>query len=155
MRNGDAGQRVGRRADNRARAGTYTVRVWLTDTAGRGSSANAATTSVTVPATTPLCCAPTKPASSAACKGSKCPVFKVTSATWSKDRLRLTIAKLPKGDRLQITIYYAHKPKRTVTTTKSKLTVTTVRPTRLVLRALKGKRQQGATVTVTKFTGQG
>lgn len=127
-------------------AGTYTVRVWLTDTAGRGSSANAATTTVTVPA--PTTTTPTKPP----CKpASKCPVFKVSSATWAKNRLRLTIAKLPKGDRLQITIYYPHKPKRTITTTKSKLTITTALPTRLVLRALKGKRQQGATVTVTKL----
>ncbi len=127
-------------------AGTYTVRVWLTDTAGRGSPANAATTTVPVPA--PTTTTPTKPP----CKpASKCPVFKVSSATWAKNRLRLMIAKLPKGDRLQITIYYPHKPIRTITTTKSKLTVTTALPKRLVLRALKGKRQQGATVTVTKL----
>jgi hypothetical protein len=144
-------------------AGTYTVRVWLTDIEGRGSAASAATASVTVPAqpitTTTTTSTTTSTTPLPTCKpAAKCPVFKVTSATWAKNRLKLTFAKLPKGDRLQITIYYAHKPKRTVTTTKSKLTVTTARPKRLLLRALHGKRQQGATVTVTKLpsaTGRG
>ena len=62
-------------------AGTYTVRVWLTDTAGRGSSANAATTTVTVPAarpdvtttttTTTTATVPVKTPTSASCKA--CP----------------------------------------------------------------------------------
>jgi hypothetical protein len=137
-------------------AGTYTVRVWLTDIEGRGSSANAATTSVTVPAqptttTTTSTTTSTTPPPPKCKPAAKCPVFKVTSATWAKNRLKLTFAKLPKRDRIQITIYYAHKPKRTVTTTKSKLTLTTTRPKRLLLRAFDGKRQQGATVTVTKL----
>ncbi len=144
-------------------AGTYTVRVWLTDSAGRGSAAQAATTSVTVPAqtTTPSSTTTTTTSSTTSsppppCKPeSKCPVIKVKSATWANGRLSLTIARLPKHDRLQITIIYAHKPKRTVTTTKSKLTVTTARPRRLVLRTFDGERQQGATVTVTKLARNG
>jgi hypothetical protein len=39
-----------------------------------------------------------------------------------------------------------------MTTSKTKLTITTTRPSRVVLEALDGKRQQGATVTITKLT---
>lgn len=143
-------------------AGLYTVRVWLTDTAGRGSSQNAATTTVTVPApttttittttTTTTTTATTTSQTKPPCKPtSKCPVFKLTSASWTKGRLTLTIAKLPKRDRLKITMSYPHRPRRTVTTGKTKLVITTARPSRLVLTALDGTRQQGAAITITKL----
>ncbi len=131
-------------------AGSYTVRLWLTDTAGRGSSTNAATATATVPAsTTTTTTTPTKPPCHPA---SKCPVFKLISGRWSAGRLTLVIAKLPKGDKLQITLYYQHAPKRTVTSAKSRIVIATSRPTRLLLTALHGKRQQGATITITKLT---
>jgi hypothetical protein len=77
--------------------------------------------------------------------------FLVTRATWGRDRLKLTIAKLPKGDRLRITLYYTHGRRRTLTTAKAASTITTARPTRLVLRAYRRNHQQGASVTVTKL----
>jgi hypothetical protein len=140
-------------------AGPYTVRLWLTDTAGRGSSANAATATVTVPAssttttvTTTTTTTTTKTTTTPCRPASKCPVFKVSSASWSTGRLTLVIAKLPKGDKLQITIYYQHAPKRTITSAKSRITIVTTRPTRLLLTALDGKRQQGKAITITKLT---
>jgi hypothetical protein len=140
-------------------AGTYTARLWLTDTAGRGSSANAATATVTVPATTtvttttstttPMATSPPPvPCSSKA----TCPVFKVRSARWTKGRLSLFVAGLPSGDLLRIAIYYAHGSIRTITTTKSNVTVATRRPARLVLRALRARRTLGPAVTITKLT---
>ena len=144
-------------------AGTYTVRLWLTDTAGRGGSANAATATVTVPATsttttttttTTTVTTTTKSAPPACHPASKCPVFKLTGASWKAGKLTLVIAKLPKGDRLQITLSYQHAPKRTLTSTKSRTVISTARPARVVLLALKGNRQQGAAITITKLTAK-
>jgi len=81
-----------------------------------------------------------------------CAAFKVTKATWSRGKLTLAVAKLPKGDRLQLTLSYAHRSKRTVITKlrDGKATIATARPSRLVLLALAGKSQQGKAVTITR-----
>jgi hypothetical protein len=129
-------------------AGAYTLRLWLTDSAGRGGSGNAATTTVTVPAaTTPITTVTVTTPQPPPPK----PVFKVRSATWSHARLTLVISGLPRGDKLQITLSYPHAHRKTLTTSKSRITVKTARPSKAVLEALKGKRRQGATVTLTKF----
>jgi hypothetical protein len=124
-------------------AGTYTIRLWMTDTAGRGSSANAATTTVTVPAptTTPKPCAPP----------SKCPVFKLRSAHWARGRLTVAINRLPKGDQLQLTLFYARHRPRTITTTRTRVTITTIRPKKVILQALRHGRRHGGPITVTKL----
>lgn len=138
-------------------AGTYTVRVWLVDTAGRGSAANAATTTVTVPmsststtTTSSTTTTPPPPPPKKCRPASKCPVFKVKRASWGRGRLSLTIQGLPRGDRLQATLYYAHRRRRTLTLrlTRNRATIDTPRPTKVVLRAERAKHQQGAAVTV-------
>jgi hypothetical protein len=128
-------------------AGAYTLRLWLTDTAGRGGSGNAATTTVTVPAAT----TPTTTVTTTVPTPTPKPVFKVKRSTWTHGRLMLVITGLPRGDKLQITLSYRHARRRIVTTNRSRITVKTTRPSKAVLEALKGKRRHGATVTLTKF----
>jgi hypothetical protein len=134
-----------------AAAGTYTVRLWLTDTAGRGSSANAATTSVTVPAPTPCCATTTQTSSKTPCTATRCPVtLKVTSAKWKAGALSL-IVTLPKGETLKITLEYAHHRPVTLNTSRTRVSIKTTKPSEVLVRAYKGKRQQGKTIVIKKL----
>jgi hypothetical protein len=140
-------------------AGAYTVRLWLTDTAGRGSSQEAATTTVTVPAPTTTTTTTTGTTTVTTPKPTcvqkrTCAAFKLNADGYAHGRLTLVIAKLPKPDHLRITLSYPHKrAARTITTSVGKTTITIVtsRPSRAVLEALDGTRQDGAKVTITKI----
>ena len=116
------------------RAGRYAVRVWETDTAGRGSSSNAAAASVTVP------CKPT----------ARCPFFSVTQARWSGGHLAVRVAHLPRGDRLKLTLRFPGRRSRIVYSSRTTVRINTTRPSSVVLRALRSGRQQGTAVTITK-----
>jgi hypothetical protein len=88
-------------------------------------------------------------------------VFRVSGTSWARGRLRLTIVSLPAGDHLRIAIttrsgHKAHK--RTVTTRpmryrphtahRRRLSITTRRPTKLVLQAFRGHRRVGGSRTL-------
>jgi hypothetical protein len=156
-------------------AGSYTVRLWLTDTAGQGGPSNAATTTVTVPAqstqtvtttttttTTVTVTVPVKTTISASCKAcpakpaagcakTRCVVVKVRSATWSAGWLTVELKSFPKGDRLKATLYYKHGKPRTVTVAVSRgvARIKTGRPTRTVLVAVRSGASVGAAIDIT------
>jgi hypothetical protein len=117
--------------------GTYTIRLWLVDQAGRGSAANATTTAVTVPAP------PTPPISPPAAKK---PTLKVRSLTWHDGVLRLAVTGLPKDTKLHVDLEYAHRPLRRLIIAREHLRLRTARPRLVVLRVFAGKHQEGATV---------
>jgi hypothetical protein len=120
--------------------GTYTIRLWLVDQAGRGSAANAATTAVTVPApptTTPTGTSTPK----------KKPTLKVGSLSWHDDILRLAVTGLPKGTKLHVDLEYAHRPLLRLVIAREDLRLRTVRPRLVVLRVFAGKHQEGATIS--------
>ena len=71
--------------------GTYGVRLWLTDSAGRGGPANAATTTVVVPPSGPT--GPTEPTGPT--KPSRAPALNLSHRL--KGRLLTLTVKLPKG----------------------------------------------------------
>jgi hypothetical protein len=118
--------------------GTYTIRLWLVDQAGRGSAANATTTAVTVPSP------PTPPISPPAAKKS---TLKVRSLAWHDGVLTVDVTGLPKGAKLHVDLEYTHRHLRRVIVTRERLRLHTVRPRQVVLRVFEGKRQEGATVS--------
>lgn len=120
--------------------GTYTIRLWLIDQAGRGSAANATTIAVTVPPpvpTTPPTGTPT----------AKSPTLKVRSLTWQRGVLKLDVTGLPKGAKLHVDLEYAHRHLRRLIVTRERLHLNTTRPRQVVLRIFEGKHQEGATVS--------
>jgi hypothetical protein len=117
--------------------GTYTIRLWLVDQAGRGSAANATTTAVTVPPP------PTPPTSTPAAKK---PTLKVRSLAWQRGVLTLDVSGLPKGAKLHVDLEYTHRHLRRVIVTRERLRLHTTRPRQVVLRVFEGKHQEGATV---------
>jgi hypothetical protein len=149
-------------------AGTYTVRLWLTDIAGQGSATNAATatvtvpetrtqtvtttSTVTVPASTPKTapCKGCPPKRSSRCNGKRCPAFAIRAVTWSNGWLTLKLRGFPKNDRLRVTLYFKHAHPRTVTVRVSRgvVKLETGRPTRTVLVAIRGKRTVGAEIVI-------
>jgi hypothetical protein len=118
--------------------GTYTIRLWLVDQAGRGSATNAATTAITVPP------APTPPSTTPTPKK---PTLKVQSLTWHHGVLRLTVTGLPKYAKLHVELKYAHRHPRRVITARQRLHLRTMRPEMIVLRVFAGNTQQGATIS--------
>jgi hypothetical protein len=118
--------------------GTYTIRLWLVDQAGRGSAANAATTAVTVPP------APTPPSGTPTPKK---PTLKVRSLTWHHGLLTLIVTGLPKGAKLHVELKYAHRHFRRVIIARQRLHLRTVRPYLIVLRVFASKRQEGPTIS--------
>jgi hypothetical protein len=118
--------------------GTYTIRLWLVDQAGRGSAANAATTAVTVPAP------PTTPTGTSTPK--KKPTLKVGSLSWHDGILKLAVTGLPKGTKLHVDLEYAHRPLLRLIIAREHLRLRTARPRLVVLRVFAGKHQQGATI---------
>jgi hypothetical protein len=118
--------------------GTYTIRLWLLDQAGRGSAANAATAAVTVPSP------PTPPISPPAAQKS---TLKVRSLAWHDGVLTVDVTGLPKGAKLHVDLEYTHRHLRRVIVTRERLRLHTVRPRQVVLRVFEGKRQEGATVS--------
>jgi len=118
--------------------GTYTIRLWLLDQAGRGSAANAATAAVTVPSP------PTPPISPPAAKKS---TLKVRSLAWHDGVLTVDVTGLPKGAKLHVDLEYTHRHLRRVIVTRERLRLHTVRPRQVVLRVFEGKRQEGPTVS--------
>jgi hypothetical protein len=118
--------------------GTYTIRLWLIDQAGRGSAANATTTAVTVPPPPP-----TPPTSTPTAKS---PTLKVRSLTWQKGVLKLDVTGLPKGAKLHVDLEYPHRHQRRFIVTRERLRLHTTRPRQVVLRVFEGKHQEGATV---------
>jgi hypothetical protein len=119
-------------------AGTYTIRLWLVDQAGRGSAANAATTAVTVPAP------PTTPTGTPTPK--KKPTLKVGSLTWHDGVLKLAVTGLPKGTKLHVDLEYTHRPILRMIIAREHLRLRTPRPHLVVLRVFAGKHQEGATI---------
>lgn len=88
-------------------------------------------------------------------------MFRVSGTSWGQGRLRLTIDSLPAGDHLSIAIATRSGRKthtRTVTTRpvryrpntahRQRLSITTQRPTKLVLQAFKGNRRVGGRRTL-------
>jgi hypothetical protein len=120
-----------------AEPGTYTIRLWLVDQAGRGSAANAATTAVTVPEP------PTTPTGTSTPKKP----LKVRSLTWHDGSLKLTVAGLPKGAKLHVDLEYTHRPLLRLIIAREHLRLHTARPRLVVLRVFKGKHQEGTTIT--------
>ena len=144
-------------------AGSYTVRLWLIDSAGKGGQGSAATTTVSVPAattqtvtttttttTTTTVTTPVKVPTRASCKvcpGKKtprcakgrCVLVKVRWSRWSKGWLTLKLERFPTGDRLRVTLHYRHAKPRTLTVpVKHELArIKTGRPTRTVLAAVR------------------
>ena len=118
--------------------GTYTIRLWLLDQAGRGSAANAATAAVTVPSP------PTPPISPPAAQKS---TLKVRSLAWHDGVLTVDVTGLPKGAKLHVDLEYTHRHLRRVIVTRERLRLHTVRPRQVVLRVFEGKRQEGPTVS--------
>ena len=119
--------------------GTYTIRLWLLDQAGRGSAANAATTAVTVPAP------PTTPTGTSTPK--KKPTLKVGSLTWHDGVLKLAVTGLPKGTKLHVDLEYAHRPLLRLIIARQHLRLRTARPRLAILRVFAGKHQEGATIS--------
>jgi hypothetical protein len=120
--------------------GTYTIRLWLVDQAGRGSAANAATAAVTVPApptTTPT--GTSKPKAK--------PTLKVGSLSWHDGLLKLTVSGLPKGAKLHVDLEFTHRPLLRVIIARERLRLRTTRPRLVVLRVFAGKHQEGATIS--------
>ena len=120
-------------------AGTYTIRLWLVDQAGRGSAASAATTAVTVPAP------PTTPTGTSTPK--KKPTLKVGSLTWQHGVLKLAVTGLPKGTKLHVDLEYPHRPLLRLIIARQHLRLRTARPRLVVLRVFAGKHQEGATIS--------
>jgi hypothetical protein len=121
--------------------GTYTIRLWLVDQAGRGSAANAATTAVTVhePPTTPTSTSTPK----------KKPTLKVGSLTWHDGVLKLTVTGLPKGHtKLHVDLEYMHRSLLRLIITRQHLRLRTARARRVILRVFKGKHQEGKTISM-------
>ena len=118
--------------------GTYTIRLWLVDQAGRGSAANAATTAVIVPP------APTPPSPKPAPKQ---PTLKVRSLTWHSGVLTLVVTGLPKGAKLHVDLEYSHRHLRRVIVARERLRLRTVRPRLILVRVFAGKRQEGAAIS--------
>jgi hypothetical protein len=123
------------------RPGTYTIRLWLVDQAGRGSAANAATTAVTVPAP------PATPTATSTPKKKK-PTLKVGSLSWHDGILKLAVTGLPKGSKLHVDLEYAHRPLLRLIIAREHLRLRTTRPRLVVLRLFAGKHQEGATISV-------
>jgi hypothetical protein len=119
--------------------GTYTIRLWLLDQAGRGSAANAATTAVTIPAP------PTTPTGTSTPK--KKPTLKVGSVTWHDGVLKLAVTGLPKGTKLHVDLEYAHRPLLRLIIARQHLRLRTTRPRLVILRVFAGKHQEGATIS--------
>ena len=120
-------------------SGTYTIRLWLVDQAGRGAPPNAATTAVTVP---PL---PTPPGGTPAPKK---PTLKVRSLTWHHGVLTLDVTGLPKDAKLHVDLEYAHRHLRRFIVARKRLRIRTARPRFVVLRVFVGERQKGDAVAV-------
>jgi hypothetical protein len=121
-------------------AGTYTIRLWLVDQAGRGSAANAATAAVTVPAPPT-----TTPTGTSEPKAK--PTLKVGSLSWHDGLLKLTVTGLPKGTKLHVDLEYVHRPLLRVIIAREHLRLRTTRPRLVVLRVFAGKHQEGATIS--------
>jgi hypothetical protein len=113
--------------------GTYTIRLWLVDQAGKGSAANAATTSVTVPAAPP-----SKPPASGTTKHA---ALKIRTLIWHRGLLVVRITGLPKGAKLHVELEYANRHPRRIILAGQLLRVHTRRPHEVVLRAFAGSRQ--------------
>jgi hypothetical protein len=121
--------------------GTYTIRLWLVDQAGRGGAANAATAAVTVPA------APATPAATSTPKKKK-PTLKVGSLSWHDGILKLAVTGLPKDTKLHVDLEYAHRPLLRLIIAREHLRLRTTRPRLVVLRVFAGKHQEGATMSL-------
>ena len=119
--------------------GTYTIRLWLVDQAGRGSATNAATTAVNVPPS------PTRPAVKPT---PKTPKLKVQTLTWHHGVLTLAVTGLPKGATLHVDLEYAHRDLRRFIVARKRLRIRTARPRFVVLRVFVGERQKGDAVAV-------
>jgi hypothetical protein len=119
--------------------GTYTIRLWLVDQAGRGSAANAATTAITVPEPLATPTATSTP--------KKKPTLKVGSLTWHDGVLKLAVSGLPKGTKLHVDLEYMHRPLLRLIIARQHLRLRTVRPRLVVLRIFNGGHQEGATIT--------
>jgi hypothetical protein len=119
--------------------GTYTIRLWLVDQAGRGSAANAATTAVTIPAP------PTTPTGTSAPK--KKPTLTVASLTWHDGILKLAVTGLPEGTKLHVDLKYARHPLLRLIIAHEHLRLRTTRPRLVLLRVFAGKHQEGATIS--------
>jgi hypothetical protein len=142
-------------------AGTYTLRVWLIDTLGKGSSANAAAITVKVSSSSggspPACCATKKPPPKAKCTPTSCFIFKIAARSYAHGRLRITLDGLPAGDRIRLTLTYRkdHRPRKRGVWSRAahykphephhRLTITfkTARPTSVYLQAFRAKTRVG------------
>jgi hypothetical protein len=121
--------------------GTYAIRLWLVDQAGRGSATDAATTAVSVPTpptTTPTGARTSKPKVKAS--------FTLGSLSWHNGLLTLTVTGLPEGTKLHVDLEYPHHPLLRVIIAREHLRLHTPRPRLVVLRVFVGKHQEGATV---------
>jgi hypothetical protein len=118
--------------------GTYTIRLWLVDQAGRGSATNAATTAVNLPPP------PTPPAAKPAPKTAK---LKVQTLTWHHGVLTLAVTGLPKRAKLHVDLEYAHRDLRRLIVARERLRVHTTRPRLIVLRVFAGSRQEGKSIS--------
>jgi hypothetical protein len=147
-------------------AGTYTLRVWLVDTLGKGSDTAASQISVKVSAGSSLPCCTTQPAPTKTTKKKcrECFVFSIAGHSYRRGYLHFTISGLPGGDRLHLTLSYKrghHPAKRTLITSpfrykartarRRTITIKTDRPTKLYLQAFDGKRRVGRHRIITKL----
>lgn len=71
----------------------------------------------------------------------------VTSVVWRQGVLTIRLKSIPKGTTLHVTITFAHRRARHLTTTRARLRVRTARPKRVKLR-LERRGASGPTVTV-------
>lgn len=84
------------------------------------------------------------------CKPVKCAVFKVR-ARWSRGRLTLDITGLPQGDRIKLTLRYGRHRSHSFALRRGRASIRTPRPTEVILRAYRGKRQQGKALVLRKL----
>jgi hypothetical protein len=73
--------------------------------------------------------------------------FKLRSARWSHGVLSLVVT-LPRGEKLTVVLEYTHRRPRTVKTTRTRISIHTPKPRRVLLRVYSGKHQVGRTIVV-------
>lgn len=78
-------------------------------------------------------------------------VFKVVRASWRRGRLTLEVTGLPKGDRLTLTLRYTRHRSHSFKLRRMQASIRTPHPTEVILRAYRGRRQQGKALILHKL----
>jgi mannan endo-1,4-beta-mannosidase len=81
------------------------------------------------------------------CKLRKCAVFRVRAGWW-RGLLTLDVSGLPKRDRVRLTLWYRRHRSQSFMLGRGWTSLRTPRPTEVILRAYRGKRQQGRALSL-------